>query len=215
MKSYTKQICFFLFFISFLYHCQIQTSGSKPFDKPVDLNEVGQKQTGEVNSSATRRESQTISCPIPFSVGKVYGTSISKFDQTVIVSELKILLSDLCLGEFTHLLILVHPTKGLYVDAKGYWTVEEVKADLKDPNGYFQVYYFHSEKLDSKKGSSGNLTVRDVFLAAKQVSVDFYIGSSEEVEVKFRFLENPKLERYLINPSFVKAEGKWYLLRMF
>ncbi|TGL90726.1 hypothetical protein EHQ68_04705 [Leptospira congkakensis] len=210
MKSYLKQICFFLLVFSFSYHCQIQTPGSGSRDSKVTT----QLETKEGTLSKAR-DSKEFHCPIPLTLGKVYGTSISKFDQTVILSELKILLADLCLGEFVHLLTLVHPVKGLYVDAKGYWTVEEVKADLKDPNGYFQVYYFDLEKLDIKKGSSGNLTVRDVFLAAKQVSVDFYVGSSEEVEVKFRFLENPKLERYLINPSFVKAEGKWYLLRMF
>lgn len=59
------------------------------------------------------------------------------------------------------------------------------------------------------------MTVRDVFSFAKQVTVDIYVSSSEEVEVKFRFEENPKLERYLINPSFIKVEGHWYLLRMF
>ncbi|EOQ96908.1 putative lipoprotein [Leptospira wolbachii serovar Codice str. CDC] len=171
------------------------------------------KQSAEADSSGVT--AKEIGCPIPLSQGTVYGTDLSKFDQTYLLSVIKVLLGDLCAGSFAHLPSLIHPEKGLYVDAKGYWTYSEVEKDLADPKGYFQVYYFDSKKLDQKKGSVGNLTVRDVFLSAKEVAADFYVGSSEEVEVRFRFAENPKLERYLINPSFVKWEGKWYLLRMF
>lgn len=210
MKLETNRFCILAFALVFLYHCQIQTGGSESEEsKLTDQTKIQEKKT------ATSPGTNEIICPIPISQGKIYGTSISKFDQTVILSELKILLSDLCERKFYHLINLIHPTKGLYVDAKGYWTIDEVKNDLIDPNGYFQVYYFDSKKLDQKKGSPGNLTVRDVFIAAKQVIVDFYVSSSEEVELKFRFEENPKLERYLINPSFIKTEGNWYLLRMF
>ncbi|TGM81769.1 hypothetical protein EHR01_02960 [Leptospira mtsangambouensis] len=210
MKFQNLRISFFVLFLFVFHHCQIQTSGSEPSDGKSNP----QKETKDLNSS-TNPEKKELICPIPLVLGKIYGTSISKFDQTVIFSELRILLSDLCERKFHHLISLVHPSKGLYVDAKGYWSVEEVKNDLNDPYGYFQVYYFDQEKLDQKKGSFGNLTVRDVFSFAKQVVVDIFVSSSEEVEVKFRFEENPKLERYLINPSFIKVEGHWYLLRMF
>ncbi|TGL37862.1 hypothetical protein [Leptospira perdikensis] len=187
------------FFSCFSFACQL-TKEKLQSAETLPLSDVSVRETA---------------CPIPLTKGVVYGTTLTKFDETCLLAELKVLLADLCAGSFSHLPNLVHPTKGLYVDAKGYWTYVEVKKDLADPNGYFQVYYFDSKKLDEKKGSVGNLTVREVFLSAKQVWVDFYAGSSEEVEVKFRFLENPKLERYLINPSFVKEDGKWYLLRMF
>ncbi|MCW7489863.1 hypothetical protein [Leptospira meyeri] len=210
MGFHKIRIYFFVFFLMVLHHCQIKRSDSELSDgKLASTNEVR-----DLNPS-TNPEKKDLLCPIPLMLGKVYGTSLSKFDKTFILSELKILLSDLCERKFKNLTSLIHPAKGLYVDAKGYWTTQEVKNDLIDPYGYFQVYYFDSEKLDKKKGSFGNLTVRDVFSLAKQVTVDIYVGSSEEVEVKFRFEENPKLERYLINPSFIKIEGRWYLLRMF
>lgn len=194
-----KLLLFFIICFSFSFSCQLIQKEVHPADG-ISLSEKNAKEIG---------------CPIPLSIGTVYGTALSKFDQTYLLSVIKVLLGDLCAGSFLHLPSLIHPEKGLYVDAKGYWTYREVEQDLSDPYGYFQVYYFDSKKLDKKKGSVGNLTVRDVFLSAKEVAVDLYVGSSEEIEAKFRFAENPKLERYLINPSFIKAEGKWYLLRMF
>lgn len=210
MRVFKLRICFFVLFLPVFYHCQIQTSGSAK-----EINKLSMQSESRDLFSSPNSETKELNCFIPIRMGKVYGTGLSKFDQTFILTELKILLSDLCEKKFSHLISLIHPTQGLYVDAKGYWTIEEVKNDLKDPNGYFQVYYFDQEKLDQKKGSAGNLTVREVFISAKQVFVDFYVSSSEEVEVKFRFEENPKLERYLINPSFMKSEGNWFLLRMF
>ncbi|XDD47889.1 hypothetical protein AB3N60_07375 [Leptospira sp. WS39.C2] len=154
-------------------------------------------------------------CPFPVQKGVIYGKGISHFDQTVIMFQIKQLLLDLCEGHFSHLLSFVDETTGLFVDAKGYWSKKEVQSDLLDPNGYFVLYYFDQGKLDLKKGSEGNLTIRDVFIQAGPVFVDFYIGSPEEVEIKFRFETNPKLERYLINPSFIKIKNNWFLHRMF
>lgn len=137
---------FFVFFLVVLHHCQIERSDSELSDgKLLSTNE-----TRDLNSS-TNPEKKALLCPIPMVLGKVYGSSFSKFDQTFILSELKILLSDLCERKFQNLTSLIHPAKGLYVDAKGYWTIEEVKNDLIDPDGYFQVYYFDSEKLDKKR----------------------------------------------------------------
>lgn len=154
-------------------------------------------------------------CPYPVQLGTVYGTGISPFDKTILMFTIKQLLLDLCEGHFSHLLSFVHKETGLFVDAKGYWKTEEVKADLQDSNGYFALYYFDSEKLDLKKGTKGNLTIRDVFGMAGAVYVDIFVGSKEEVEVKFRFPKDPKLERYLINPNFIKIKNTWYLHRMF
>ncbi|TGL48692.1 hypothetical protein EHQ59_14520 [Leptospira kemamanensis] len=154
-------------------------------------------------------------CPYPISLGTVYGKGITNFDRTILLFQIKQLLFDLCEGHFHHLLPFVDKETGLFVDAKGYWTLDEVKADLSDPNGYFALYYFNSSKLNEKKGSSGNLTVREVFSQAGTVFVDLYVSSSEEVEMKFRFPKDPELERYLINPNFIKIQNTWYLHRMF
>ncbi|TGK48091.1 hypothetical protein EHQ10_10090 [Leptospira bouyouniensis] len=172
--------------------------------------------TSKVIDSQTKEVQKTKDqCPFPVFLGTMYGDGISNFDKTFILFEIKQLLLDLCEGHFQHLLSFVHRETGLFVDAKGYWTTEEVRLDLIDPNGYFSLYYFDQTKLNQKKGSDGNLTILDVFKQAGPVYADFYVGSKEEVEVKFRFPEKPKLERYLINPSFIKKQNNWYLHRMF
>lgn len=175
--------------------------------KPKDPNDFSPKSYETKNVS--------FKCPFPIEMGTIYGNGISHFDKTLILFEIKQLLLDLCEGHFIHLVSFIDKETGLFVDAKGYWTLGEVKVDLKDPEGYFALYYFDKAKLDQKKGSIGNLTIREVFTQAGPVFIDFYIGSKEEVELKFRFPDQPKLERYLINPSFIKLQNSWYLHRMF
>ncbi|MBL0956173.1 MAG: hypothetical protein IBJ01_15545 [Leptospira sp.] len=175
---------------------------------------VGKNITSVIQNPQSRNIGK-LSCPFPVKQGVVYGKGISQFDTTLVFYITKQLLLDLCEGHFSHLLDFVDMETGLFVDAKGYWSKEEVALDLKDPNGYFSLYYFDGKKLDLKKGNQGNLTIRDVFYQAGLVVIDVYIGSKEEVELKFRFDSNPKLERYLINPSFIKIGNNWYLHRMF
>lgn len=173
------------------------------------------KNTSSETQNSQSRNIGILSCPFPVKQGIVYGKGISQFDTTLILYITKQLLLDLCEGHFSHLLEFVDAKTGLFVDAKGYWSKQEVALDLEDPNGYFSLYYFDQKKLDLKKGNQGNLTIRDVFYQAGLVVIDVYIGSKEEVELKFRFDSNPKLERYLINPSFIKIGNNWYLHRMF
>lgn len=215
MRSFIKS------FISFFSHFRIPFYQTKyiPFlillswfcfclSPKQNTSKVSDSQTKEIRKANEH-------CPFPVFMGTTYGNGISNFDKTLILFEIKQLLLDLCEGHFQNLLSYVHKETGLFVDAKGYWTTEEVRLDLSDPNGYFSLYYFDQTKLNQKKGSEGNLTIRDVFNQAGPVYADFYVGSPEEVEVKFRFPEKPKLERYLINPSFIKKQNNWYLHRMF
>lgn len=152
-------------------------------------------------------------CPFDSSLGVVYGNDLGKKELESVEKILKIVLGDICLGSFPNLLSLVDGETGLYVDAKGHFTKEEVKTDLENKEGYFAVYYFNPEALARKKGNTTNLTVRQILVSAKKIEYDLYISSKEEVEVRFRFLENEKNARLLINPGFIKKGGRWYLLR--
>ncbi|MCW7498403.1 hypothetical protein ND860_17840 [Leptospira levettii] len=179
------------------------------------LSSCVSKNTNIATENPQSRNIVKSNCPFPIKQGVVYGKGISQFDSTFVMFITKQLLFDLCEGHFFHLLGFVDAETGLFVDAKGYWSKQEVALDLQDPNGYFSLYYFDQKKLDLKKGNQGNLTIRDVFVQAGPVVIDIYVGSKEEVELKFRFDSNPKLERYLINPSFIKIGNNWYLHRMF
>ncbi|BDA78527.1 hypothetical protein LPTSP3_g14570 [Leptospira kobayashii] len=154
-------------------------------------------------------------CPIPLQIGKLYGRYADKEEAKRIYIEIEKLLRSICLGHLNDLPDMIFPKMGLFVDAKAHWTREEVVSDLKNKDGYFNVYFFDSDRLDEKKGSRGNLTIQQALVSSGGISIDFHFDSALESELQFRFSENPKNVRYLINPIFGKFEGKWMLLRMF
>ncbi len=154
-------------------------------------------------------------CPIPLQIGKLYGRYADKEEAKRIYVEIAKLLQSICLGNLNDLPDMIYPLMGLFVDAKAHWSREEVVSDLKKKDGYFNVYFFDSDLLDEKKGGKGNLTIQQALISSGGIFVDFHFDSAIESELQFRFSENPKNVRYLINPIFGKFEGKWMLLRMF
>lgn len=154
-------------------------------------------------------------CRLSLEVGRVYGDYGKKDDVDGILINLRFLVSDICSGHLNHLGEMVPDDLGLFVDAKGHWSKAEVIKDLANEEGYFATYFFNQKLLDKQKGTEGNLTIQRVLKSSYGILVDFYFDSALETEIQLRFRENPKNARYLINPIFVKAEGKWKLLRMF
>ncbi len=153
-------------------------------------------------------------CPIPLEQGKIYGNHGKKEDIDQVLKKLKLLIDDICTGNLNHLPELVFGELGLFIDAKGHWTKEEVLKDLKNPEGYFQTYFFNQSLLDKKKGNQGNLTIQMALRSSNGLVIDYFFDSSKETEVQIKFKENPINMRYLINPVFAKIEGEWMLLRM-
>lgn len=153
-------------------------------------------------------------CPFPYQRGILYGMDLRPQEIAPIESLLRIVLDDICEGNLRHLKDIIDPIQGLYVDAKGHYTYEEVLQDLSNPEGYFQTYYFDPQLLAKRKGTNSYLTVRQSLVSAGEIFADFYISSKEEVEVRLRFSENAANAENLINSSFSKKKGKWYLLRI-
>ncbi|MDF3818696.1 hypothetical protein P3G55_02220 [Leptospira sp. 96542] len=169
----------------------------------------------KVSPSILKKERVGHVCPLASERGTVYGSYLTQVDLQKIEKIIVDLLSDICNSEWKHLALYTNESMGLFVDAKGHWSKNEVLNDIKNPDGYFQIYYFDSEKLDKKKGTLGNLTVQDAFFSTEMIGFDIYALSTKEAEVRFVFKTNEKNARYLINPSFVKIDNEWYLLRMF
>ncbi|TGN13373.1 hypothetical protein [Leptospira ilyithenensis] len=180
------------------------------FVRCTSAKEVEKTQKNRVISSE-----EYSNCPIPLQIGKLYGRYADKEEAKRIYIEIAKLLHSICLGNLNDLPDMIYPQMGLFVDAKAHWTREEVISDLKNKDGYFNVYFFDSDRLDEKKGSKGNLTIQQALVSSGGIFVDFHFDSALESELQFRFSENPKNVRYLINPIFGKFEGKWMLLRMF
>ncbi len=153
-------------------------------------------------------------CPISLELGKVYGNYGKKVDTDAILSQLRLLLDDICLGNLDHLPAMVFGELGLFIDAKGHWTKEEVVRDIASKAGYFSTYFFNQDLLDQKKASKGNLTIQTALRSSNGILVDFFFDSSSESELQLKFKENQANARYLINPVFAKIDGKWMLLRM-
>nr|WP_243396671.1 hypothetical protein [Leptospira wolffii] len=140
-------------------------------------------------------------------------------DHTKNTQEILALLKRLVDGtvkkDFRFLPEIVSVKEGIYLDLKGHWSREDLIRELTTENNYFQTYFFDRELLQKQKNSSEVRTVRDLLLQSGGIVADLYFESSSACEVKLRFKENSKLEKELINPYFVKSEGKWYLYRLF
>ena len=155
------------------------------------------------------------SCPISIELGKVYGNYGKKVDTDAILGQLRLLLDDICFGNLDHLPAMVFGELGLFIDAKGHWTKEEVLHDIASKEGYFSTYFFNQDLLDKKKASKGNLTIQTALRSSHGIVVDFFFDSASESELQLKFKQNQANARYLINPVFARIEGKWMLLRMF
>jgi hypothetical protein len=169
----------------------------------------------ETNLRAPEPDFGLADCPIPIEHGKLYGNYGKKAEMELVLSELRLLVDDICRGNLNHLSAMLFGELGLFIDMKGHWTKDEVVRDLALEEGYFATYFFNQKLLDKKKGSVGNLTVQMALRSSHGLIIDYFFDSASEVEVQLKFRENPKNARYLINPVFAKIEGKWKLLRMF
>ncbi|WP_246052794.1 hypothetical protein [Leptospira semungkisensis] len=110
---------------------------------------------------------------------------------------------------------VISEKEGIFLDLKGNWTKEKLIAELATKDNYFRIYFFERDLLSKQKNSEDVKTVRDLLLSSGGMEADLYYESKTTCEVKIRFKENVKLEKELINPYFIKSEGKWYLLRLF
>ncbi|MEI1278832.1 hypothetical protein V6Z05_10930 [Leptospira venezuelensis] len=110
---------------------------------------------------------------------------------------------------------IVSKKDGIYLDIKGNWTREQLIQEIATADNYFRIYFFDRDLLEKQKNSKDVRTVRDLLLSSGGIEVDFYYESKNACELKLKFKENQKLERELINPYFIKQDGKWYLFRLF
>ncbi|MCC5813783.1 MAG: hypothetical protein JJT78_03435 [Leptospira sp.] len=146
------------------------------------------------------------------SIGKVYGESTPDDKKEII--ELNRLMVDAIIEEdMERLLPYIHPKLGIWVDLKSEWTKEQFVKDLKNPEGYINVYFLSTEKLRKKKNSMTANSVKDILLKSNGFYLDLYFDEGEcELDIKFRSAKN--YENDLIHPVFKKMNNKWYIYRL-
>ncbi|PJZ48913.1 hypothetical protein [Leptospira saintgironsiae] len=177
----------------------------------------------QVSCISTRGESPLFAkrspeIPPTITQGKVFlagHTGEHSKDTEEILKLLQRLVSGTISKDLNFLPEVVSPKDGIYLDVKGNWTREQLIQELSTPDNYFRIYFFDRELLEKQKNSKEVRTVRDLFLSSGGIEVDFYYESKSACELKLKFKENQKLERELINPYFIKQDGKWYLFRLF
>lgn len=136
-------------------------------------------------------------------------------DTEEILKLVKRLVSGTIARDLDFLPEIVSGKEGIFLDIKGNRTREQLIQELSTPDNYFRIYFFDRELLEKQKNSKEVRTVRDLLLSSGEIEVDFYYESKSACELKLKFKENQKLERELINPYFIKQDGKWYLFRLF
>lgn len=170
--------------------------------------------TGEFSLSAKRSPE----IPPAITQGKVFlagHTGEHSKDTEEILKLVQRLVSGTISRDLNFLPEIVSKKDGIYLDIKGNWTREQLIQELSSSDNYFRIYFFDRELLEKQKNSKEVRTVRDLLLSSGGIEVDFYYESKSACELKLKFKENQKLERELINPYFIKQDGKWYLFRLF
>lgn len=171
--------------------------------------------TGKESTFSAKRSPEI---PPTITQGKVFlagHTGEHSKDTEEILKLLQRLVSGTIERDLNFLPEIVSKKDGIYLDIKGNWTREQLIQELSTPDNYFRIYFFDRELLEKQKNSKEVRTVRDLLLSSGGIEVDFYYESKNACELKLKFKENQKLERELINPYFIKQDGKWYLFRLF
>jgi len=117
--------------------------------------------------------------------------------------------------DYSKLPELVDPKKGLYVDLKAEWNYKKLLDELKNPNSYFEIFFFDKEKLIREKNSTDVWTVRELLILSGGLKADLFFESNESCEVKLIFDKSSKHQTDLNNPYFIKVNGSWKVYRLF
>lgn len=166
----------------------------------------------------TPKETETPNQKILVTIGKVYNTSkmsIQEKDKQEILSLLQTLVNMTLEKNFIQLPNYVDSELGIYPDLKAHWSYYKLKEEVRNPNSYFEIFFFDKEKLIKEKNSPNVMTVREVLLISEGLKADLFFESLEECEVKILFQKASKYQGDLNNPYFIKRNGKWKIYRLF
>lgn len=154
---------------------------------------------------------------VPLEYGESYSLRfpITQRDKDEIKKHLEYLVNSTLEKSFLNLPERIHPSKGLYVDLKGYMDTPTLKKEISEENSYFSIYFFDTSKLKIQKKSENVRTVRDLLILSGGLILDFHFESKDYAELKLRFKKNREYEAELNNPIFIKDNGKWYIFRLF
>lgn len=150
--------------------------------------------------------------------GKTYlssGVKSNKENEEQILKLIQSLVDWTLAKDYSKLPDYVDQKKGLYPDIKGEWTYSKLLSELKNPDSYFEVFFFNREKLIQEKNSTDVWTVRELLILSEGLKADFFFETNDACEVKLHFNKSSKLQGDLNNPYFVRTGGTWKIYRLF
>lgn len=164
------------------------------------------------------KENLTSKIEVTVTLGAIYNPSkanIQEKDKQEILSLLQKLVDMTLEKSFLELPNYVDPELGIYPDLKAHWSYSKLKQEVRNPNSYFEIFFFNKDKLMKERNSPNVLTVRDVILFSEGLRADLFFESKEECEVKLIFNKASKYQGDLNNPYFVKRGNVWKVYRLF
>ncbi|MCX7998906.1 MAG: hypothetical protein N3A69_08145 [Leptospiraceae bacterium] len=164
------------------------------------------------------KENLTSKNEVTVTLGAIYNLSkanIQEKDKQEILSLLQKLVDMTLEKSFLELPNYVDPELGIYPDLKAHWNYLKLKEEVRNPNSYFETFFFNKDKLMKEKNSPNVLTVRDVILLSEGIRADLFFESNTECEVKLIFNKAPKHQGDLNNPYFIKRGNLWKVYRLF
>jgi hypothetical protein len=171
-----------------------------------------------LSCSLHTRELDTPPEGIKISKGQSYLSNNTKPDtksEQEILSLLQVLVDWTLKKDYSQLTELVDPKKGVFPDLKSEWSYEKLQAELKNPNSYFETFFFQREKLLQEVNNKEAMTVRELIILSGGLKADLFFESKDECEVKLHFIKDSKYKGDLNNPYFLRINGKWKIYRLF
>lgn len=110
---------------------------------------------------------------------------------------------------------LVDPEKGVHVDLKAHRSVDELKQDLADPQGYFEKFYLNSKLLRESTGDDSQVSLHELLNKNSRVFTEYYLEpGGKQIEVRFRLGSTPNESYRVNNAVLIKRDGEWYFLQL-
>lgn len=110
---------------------------------------------------------------------------------------------------------MVFPGEGVHIDLKAHRTVSELKAELAEPEGYFQKFYLDSELLRKTTGDPSQMSLHELLNKNSRVYAEYYLEpGATQIEVRFFLGSTPEESFRINNAVLIQRDGEWYFLQL-
>lgn len=137
-------------------------------------------------------------------------------DLYELLESLRMLISMTEKKDLAHLPTMISKKEGVFIDLKAHVSYDQLVKEVAKPDGYFQNFYFDTDRLRKRTGDETQISVRDLLLSTRRIRVDLFKDpGGKRCEMKLHLLDHPELDFRLNNPVFIKEGGAWKVYALF